>query len=517
MGEEPGSVSGAYFVGKRQLLEWVNDFLDLNFTKVEQMHTGWAHCQLVDALFPGQVNMSKVNFNAKTEYEFVRNFKVIQEVFAKNSIKKPIPVDKMVKGRYQSNFEFLQWMKSFFDGRYDGQEYNAAQRRAGKIQEAKKPRRISDGKGAAESKIARKSLSRMPVPTSTKKSPQAPKSYGKAKQLETQLSTITEEMETLQKSMEEKDAARMAEIEELQKQMKEMSDGKDAALDDVKKLQEQIEGMVTKEDHGKIVSEKDVAEKEKKELQDQLEVVKSTQSEGEKALQEKLSSALSELETNKSGKENAEAEIKMLKGEVDDLKHKLKAKEQDIENMRKKLVEVESAIKNSQDTLKLFEPLSWWAVSNTPPDNKDLRVLKLALVSMDEKTSNEDTHIVISVVDDQGKVVGRSARTPPGALKAPVYILVGEKGEQDPPLYLFLQVKYAKRKKAGLKMSELGFGFTELDPLVNWLHKSVKNPLELQTYKKPTDFTRDPTVIKKNGRNTLTVAFNLLGPEPKKD
>ena len=35
-----------------------------------------------------------------------------------------IPVDKLVKGRFQDNFEFLQWFKKFFDANYDGHPYD---------------------------------------------------------------------------------------------------------------------------------------------------------------------------------------------------------------------------------------------------------------------------------------------------------------------------------------------------------------------------------------------------------
>ncbi|RZC35092.1 microtubule-associated protein RP/EB family member 1, partial [Asbolus verrucosus] len=42
-----------------------------------------------------------------------------------------IPVDKLIKGRFQDNFEFLQWFKKFFDANYDGREYDAIEARAG--------------------------------------------------------------------------------------------------------------------------------------------------------------------------------------------------------------------------------------------------------------------------------------------------------------------------------------------------------------------------------------------------
>lgn len=34
-------------------------------------------------------------------------------------------MDKLIKGRFQDNFEFLQWFKKFFDANYDGRDYDA--------------------------------------------------------------------------------------------------------------------------------------------------------------------------------------------------------------------------------------------------------------------------------------------------------------------------------------------------------------------------------------------------------
>ena len=37
----------------------------------------------------------------------------------------------MVKGRFQDNFEFVQWFKKFFDANYDGSEYDPVNARGG--------------------------------------------------------------------------------------------------------------------------------------------------------------------------------------------------------------------------------------------------------------------------------------------------------------------------------------------------------------------------------------------------
>lgn len=40
-------------------------------------------------------------------------------------------MDKLIKGRFQDNFEFLQWFKKFFDINSDGRDYDALEARDG--------------------------------------------------------------------------------------------------------------------------------------------------------------------------------------------------------------------------------------------------------------------------------------------------------------------------------------------------------------------------------------------------
>ena len=72
-----------------------------------------------------------MKWNAKHEYEYVENYKVLQQGFAKNDMKKYIDVDKLTKAKYQDNLEFLQWMKKYFDMNYNGEPYDAVSRRKG--------------------------------------------------------------------------------------------------------------------------------------------------------------------------------------------------------------------------------------------------------------------------------------------------------------------------------------------------------------------------------------------------
>ena len=50
----------------------------------------------------------QVKFNTKQEHEYINNFKVLQASFKKMSVDKIVPVDRLVKGKFQDNFEFLQ-------------------------------------------------------------------------------------------------------------------------------------------------------------------------------------------------------------------------------------------------------------------------------------------------------------------------------------------------------------------------------------------------------------------------
>lgn len=99
-----------------------------------------------------------MKFATALEHEYINNFKLLQLAFKKMTVEKvtswylfiflqsfweyskakfkknyffsqTIAVEKLVKGRFQDNFEFLQWFRKFFDANYDGNDYDAYEAR----------------------------------------------------------------------------------------------------------------------------------------------------------------------------------------------------------------------------------------------------------------------------------------------------------------------------------------------------------------------------------------------------
>jgi len=107
-------------LSRHDMLAWVNECLQSNYTKIEELCTGAAYCQFMDMLFPGSVVLKKVKFKTNLEHEYIQNFKVLQAAFRKMNVDKVVPVDKLVKGRFQDNFEFIQWFYKFHEKNSQG-------------------------------------------------------------------------------------------------------------------------------------------------------------------------------------------------------------------------------------------------------------------------------------------------------------------------------------------------------------------------------------------------------------
>jgi RP/EB family microtubule-associated protein len=108
-------MEGAFFVGRKEILDWINSTLDVNLAKIEDTASGAVACQLLDIMHPGQVPMHKINWAAKQDFEFVANYKILQTAFNKLGIEKHVEVDRLITARYMDNLEFMQWFKRFYE------------------------------------------------------------------------------------------------------------------------------------------------------------------------------------------------------------------------------------------------------------------------------------------------------------------------------------------------------------------------------------------------------------------
>ena len=78
----------AYFLGRKAIIDWLNTTFQFNLSKIEETASGAVCCQLLDAIYPGEVSVQRVRWDAKSPHEFIDNYKVIQSVFEKKGVDK---------------------------------------------------------------------------------------------------------------------------------------------------------------------------------------------------------------------------------------------------------------------------------------------------------------------------------------------------------------------------------------------------------------------------------------------
>jgi RP/EB family microtubule-associated protein len=96
-----------------ELLQWINQFTECDYPKVEMLCDGIAYCQVLDAVHPNCVNLAKFNLSARFPDEFALNLKTLNEVFKKLRLDKIVPVEKLSRGKFLDNITFLQWLFNY--------------------------------------------------------------------------------------------------------------------------------------------------------------------------------------------------------------------------------------------------------------------------------------------------------------------------------------------------------------------------------------------------------------------
>ncbi|XP_051805509.1 DNA (cytosine-5)-methyltransferase 3C-like [Acanthochromis polyacanthus] len=111
------------------LVSWTNSLLKTKFRNVRQMGSGACHCQIMDCVVPGSVDMTKVKFDAQSEDDYRHNFSLLHDAFSSNGITKTLPVEELIKGDFRSSFEVLKWFKCFYTENVKSTEYDPVKAR----------------------------------------------------------------------------------------------------------------------------------------------------------------------------------------------------------------------------------------------------------------------------------------------------------------------------------------------------------------------------------------------------
>ncbi|XP_062142662.1 microtubule-associated protein RP/EB family member 1-like [Drosophila sulfurigaster albostrigata] len=118
---------------RQSMLVWINQCLKSNLSKIDHLGTGAAYCSLMDILFPDSVNMRRVKFASLLENDFKNNFALLQQAFKKHGVEKIIPVNELVKGKFQDNYDFVIWFRLFYNANFKkvAEGYDVEKRRCG--------------------------------------------------------------------------------------------------------------------------------------------------------------------------------------------------------------------------------------------------------------------------------------------------------------------------------------------------------------------------------------------------
>ncbi|KAH8271897.1 hypothetical protein KR044_009913 [Drosophila immigrans] len=100
------------------ILVWLNQCMKSNIFNIDSLGSGAVYCCLMDILFPDSVNMRRVKFGSKLERDFRNNFSILQQAFIKHGVEKTIPVDELIKGRFQDNLDFIIWFRLFYNANF---------------------------------------------------------------------------------------------------------------------------------------------------------------------------------------------------------------------------------------------------------------------------------------------------------------------------------------------------------------------------------------------------------------
>ena len=101
-------------LGRSELLTWVNKTVESDYIKIEDLSDGVGFCQIIDAFFKNiSKEMNSLKLNAINEIELKqKNLCLLNTLLGKAGCIKHIDPNKLSKGLFSTNLEFLQFLPS---------------------------------------------------------------------------------------------------------------------------------------------------------------------------------------------------------------------------------------------------------------------------------------------------------------------------------------------------------------------------------------------------------------------
>ncbi|KAM3617476.1 uncharacterized protein V6R79_006695 [Siganus canaliculatus] len=128
-------VAGAKTLTADELLCWLNKTLCTSYSKMDELRTGEAYCQLMHALFPGSMNMSEVRFDGDNAEKSKHNFTLLEGVFRKVGVVRYIPFNPLSEGNWLVTRVFLDWFRLFFEKNIGIKDFPGRKDKGGPVQD----------------------------------------------------------------------------------------------------------------------------------------------------------------------------------------------------------------------------------------------------------------------------------------------------------------------------------------------------------------------------------------------
>lgn len=112
---QSGTGKNACAVSRREILEWVNDWFDKDYRRLEELKTGVEYCCLLNELIPQSVPIGKIRMDTLSDYDCTENWNLIYTCLNTHGVAKELAIDRLASGGSRESLDFAQWFKTFFD------------------------------------------------------------------------------------------------------------------------------------------------------------------------------------------------------------------------------------------------------------------------------------------------------------------------------------------------------------------------------------------------------------------